>query len=202
MVRLILEDLRYSHSMSGRLDLHILPAAFEITLQWSHNEHDGVSNYQRIDCLLNRLFRWRSNEISKLRVTGLCEGNSPMKMFPFDDVIMRYDLFNVGYSQQIPLAEHSYCPTEIEFLAFSRLTMKGYTNLTILTKCQLFFGSTTLNTKFNHHINTLRPRQNGRNFADDIFKCIFFNEMFQLRLKFHWRLFIRVQLTIIQHCFR
>ena len=25
-------------------------------------------------------------------------------------------------------------------------------------------------------INTLRPRQNGRHFADDIFKCIFVNE--------------------------
>ena len=24
--------------------------------------------------------------------------------------------------------------------------------------------------------NTLRPRQNGRNFPDDICKCIFFNE--------------------------
>ena len=30
-----------------------------------------------------------------------------------------------------------------------------------------------------HHVtfNTLRPRQNGRLFADDIFKCIFFNEI-------------------------
>ena len=26
-------------------------------------------------------------------------------------------------------------------------------------------------------INTLRPRQNGRHFADDIFRCIFFNEI-------------------------
>ena len=25
-------------------------------------------------------------------------------------------------------------------------------------------------------VNTLRPRQNGRHFPDDIFKCIFFNE--------------------------
>ena len=25
-------------------------------------------------------------------------------------------------------------------------------------------------------INTLKPRQNGRHFADDIFKCIFLNE--------------------------
>ena len=26
------------------------------------------------------------------------------------------------------------------------------------------------------NVNTLRPRQNGRHFADDIFKCIFLNE--------------------------
>ena len=27
------------------------------TLQWRRNEHDGVSNHRRLDCLLNRLFR-------------------------------------------------------------------------------------------------------------------------------------------------
>ena len=48
------------------------------TLQWRHNERDGVSNHQPHDCLLNRLFRHRSNKTSKLRVTGLCEGNSPV----------------------------------------------------------------------------------------------------------------------------
>ena len=47
------------------------------TLQWRHNERDGVSNHQPHDCLLNRLFRRRSREASKLRATGLCEGNSP-----------------------------------------------------------------------------------------------------------------------------
>ena len=26
------------------------------TLQWRHDERDGVSNYRRLDCLLNRLF--------------------------------------------------------------------------------------------------------------------------------------------------
>ena len=30
------------------------------------------------DCLLNRLFRRRSSKTSKLRVTGLCAGNSPV----------------------------------------------------------------------------------------------------------------------------
>ena len=35
-------------------------------------------NNRRIDGLLNRLFRRRSKKTSKLRVTGLCEGNSPV----------------------------------------------------------------------------------------------------------------------------
>ena len=68
------------------------------TLHWRHNDHDGVSNHQPHGCLLNRLFRGRSKKTSKLRVTGLCAGNSPepvnsphkgpvtRKMFPFDDV--------------------------------------------------------------------------------------------------------------------
>ena len=47
-------------------------------LRWRHNERDGVSNYQPHDCLLNRLFRLRSMKTSKLRVTGLCAGNSPV----------------------------------------------------------------------------------------------------------------------------
>ena len=48
-----------------------------LTLQWRHNEPDCVSNHQPHDCLLNRLFRRRSKKTSKLRVTGLCAGNSP-----------------------------------------------------------------------------------------------------------------------------
>ena len=47
-------------------------------------------------------------------------------------------------------------------------------------------------------INSLRSRQNGRYNADDIFKCIFLNKMFDFRLKFHWNSFLRVQLTIFQ----
>ena len=47
-------------------------------LQWRHNEHDGVSNHQPYDCLLNHLFRRRSKKTSNLRATGLCEGNSPL----------------------------------------------------------------------------------------------------------------------------
>ena len=73
---------------------------WQLTLHWRHNDHDRVSNHQPHGCLLNRLFRRRSKKTSKLRVTGLCVGNSPgpvnsphkgpvtRKMFSFDDVIM------------------------------------------------------------------------------------------------------------------
>ena len=47
-------------------------------LQWRHNGLDSVSNHQPHDCLLNGLFRRRSKKTSKLRVTGLCAGNSPV----------------------------------------------------------------------------------------------------------------------------
>ena len=48
-----------------------------ITLRWRHNGHDCVLNHQPRHCLLNRLFERRSKKTSKLRVTGLCVGNSP-----------------------------------------------------------------------------------------------------------------------------
>ena len=49
----------------------------QLSLQWRHNGRDGVSNYQSQDCLLNRLLRCWSKKTLKLRVTGLCVGNSP-----------------------------------------------------------------------------------------------------------------------------
>ena len=64
------------------------------TLQWRHNEPNGVSNHRLYECLLSRLFRPRSKKTSKLRITGLCEVNFPhkwpvtRKMLPFDDIIM------------------------------------------------------------------------------------------------------------------
>ena len=49
-----------------------------VTLLWRHYGRVGVSNHQPHDCLLNRSFRHRSKKTSKLRVTGLCAGNSPV----------------------------------------------------------------------------------------------------------------------------
>ena len=78
-----------------------------LSLLWHHNGHDGISNHQPHDCLLNRLFRSRSKKTSKLHVTGLCVGNSlgtsefPAQMAnnaEFDDIIM----LAVRYAFHIP----------------------------------------------------------------------------------------------------
>ena len=77
-----------------------------IILQWRHDERDGVSNNQSHDCLLERFFRPRSKKTSVLRLVGLWGGGgggihrSPVnsqhkgsvtrKIFPFDDVIMKF----------------------------------------------------------------------------------------------------------------
>ena len=56
---------------------------FILTLQWPYNERDGISNDRRLDSLLNCLLRHRLKKTSKLRITGLCEGNPLVtRVFP------------------------------------------------------------------------------------------------------------------------
>ena len=47
-----------------------------VSLLRRHNGPDSISNHQPHDCLHNRLFRCKSKKTSKLRITGLCAGNS------------------------------------------------------------------------------------------------------------------------------
>ena len=70
---IVLEILRYK---TRRVKIWIIQDSDQ-PLHWRHNRHDSVSNHQPHHCLLNRLFRCRSKKTSKLRVTGLCAGNSP-----------------------------------------------------------------------------------------------------------------------------
>ena len=113
----------------------VIWAFLKQSLQWRHNGQDSVSNHQPHDCLLNRLFKRRSEKTSKLRVTGLCAMNSPgtvnsphkwpvsRKMFPFDDVIMIATVYWTG--------EFWYCQgsaaTEIDpsFILLSMITNRN-----------------------------------------------------------------------------
>ena len=73
--------------------------SYIIARHYSHNEHNGISNYQPHDCLPNCLFRRISKKTSKLRVTdSLCGEFTVIGEFPAqrvsnaenvsDDVIM------------------------------------------------------------------------------------------------------------------
>ena len=78
--------------------------------------------HQPHECVLNRLFKRRSKKTSKLRVTGLCAGNSagngefPAQMasnaenvFPFDDVIMTLLCMRRSRTQTIKyISRHCY----------------------------------------------------------------------------------------------
>ena len=94
-----------------------LALAITHTLHIRHNGHDGVSNHQPFDGLLNRLFGSKSKKTSKLCVTGLCVANALVtdefphkglvtrKMFPFDDVIM-YDCSSASQAALKDMSEY------------------------------------------------------------------------------------------------
>ena len=77
----------------------------------------------------------------------------------------------------------------------------NFSSLKISGAETIIFGDDKLNTTDHAitfflprwDINILRPRQNCCHFADDIFRCIFFNQNGAFRLIFHWSLFLRVK---------
>ena len=72
------QESKVQHHHGVRLISKRCSDYFYVSLQSRNSELAGVSNHQPHDCLLNRLFRRRSKKTSKLRVTGLCAGNSPV----------------------------------------------------------------------------------------------------------------------------
>ena len=79
------------------------------SLQWRHNEHDSVSNDQRLD----RLVRPQSKKTSKLRVTGVCEGNSPVPgEFPAQRVSNAENV-SISWRHHVHHNSPSYMPSRI-----------------------------------------------------------------------------------------
>ena len=50
-------------------------------------------------------------------------------------------------------------------------------------------------------VNTVRPRQNGRQILTTVSNAFSWMKMYKFRLRFHWSLFPGIQLTIFPHCF-
>ena len=89
------------------------------------------------------------------------------------------------------------------FLNFLNLPIFLYCCLHILNCIRLssYINNIPCHTTWlsiKHVLNTLRPWQNSRHFADDILNAFSWMTMFEFRLKFHSSLFLRFQLTTFQ----
>ena len=85
------------------------------SLQWRNNELDGVSNHQPHDCLLKRLFKRRSKKSSKLRVTGLYAGNSPVTNYFHVQITSNAENVSILWRHHI----HSFLATRILCFLFN-----------------------------------------------------------------------------------
>ena len=91
-------------------------------------------------------------------------------------------------------------------LSFSTLHLKMLSakwqpfcsGLSVFTHLVLGYVSVFVNVcTFQTHLNTLRPRQNGRRFPDDIFTWIFFNENVWIPIKISLRFVPKVPINNI-----
>ena len=89
------------------------------------------------------------------------------KMFPFDDVIMNA---RSGWGRNRKIYTIVFKLTHV--IPSYRKSILDEIFVYIVTQ----FGTFLVLIALSSRVNTLRPRQDGRHFADDIFKCIFFNE--------------------------
>ena len=139
-----------------------------VSLHWHHNDHNGVSNHQPGGCLLNRLFRRRSQKTSTLRVTGLCVGNSPgTGEFPAQ---MASNAENIS----IWWRHHDNCMDEwmcrsvvnmqgintksehLQAISSNDSTLFQYTNLNCYSVCRLYLLKTGT---YTFHFGTFIPKE-------------------------------------------
>ena len=156
-------------------------------LKWRHDERDGVSNHQPHHCLLNRLFRCRSKKISRLRVTGLCEGDSPVTgEFPAQRASNAENVSiwwrHHGISPWFFPATVSYNVTSIYGISIdpgSGLVPAGYKPsprpLLTLSEPMLTISCGALSDHFNA-LDYIPLDQDGANLANDSFTRILLNE--------------------------
>ena len=82
----------HSFEISINLVISLVSLPFKITsLQWRHNDRDGVSNHRCLDGLLNRFFQTQIKEnitAHRWPVKSPHKGPVTRAMLPFDDVIM------------------------------------------------------------------------------------------------------------------
>ena len=123
------------------------PGHIHFTWQWRHNGHDGVSNHQPDHYLLNRSFRRRSKKTSKLRVTGLCAGNSPVTgVFPTQ---MSSNVENVS----IWWRHHGFENRVLYMVSYRDIVVIYLSRLSVVS-CDSKYHSCTVDEKIDHTVTS------------------------------------------------
>ena len=73
--------------------------------------------------------------------------------------------------------------TNTVFAKWWQNTLIIWPNSIINLYIYLFYSKRYVSVTYGVTVNTLRPRQNGRHFADDTFKCLFLNENIWIPIK-------------------
>ena len=108
------------------------------------------------------------------------KGPVTRKIFPFDDVIMMIhnDDGNIRFIS-VMLGDTTYC-----YMTHGPYIMQlPRLHYYVFNPSRVEFETIKVYRHFLTILNTLRARQNGRPFADDIFKCIFFSQNVLISLK-------------------
>ena len=106
------------------------------SLRWRDNGRDSVSNHQPHDCLLNCSCRRSPKKTSKLRVIGLCAGNSPgvgttkanlrFPSFPNDQnmgYIYTYGLWGWGWKVYLPVSGYTFIHLVVQLSQIDLMTL-------------------------------------------------------------------------------
>ena len=153
---------KYAH-MQFALCYVLLWCSVGFTLRWRHNGRDSVSNHQSYRaCLLNRLFRRRWKKTSKLRVTGLCVGNSPVTgEFPAQ-MASNAENVSISWRHQDPyppwLLPCHWWSSRVHSLIISVSMSTRRIYLVLTTECLLWSSRRILNI-FRSECSALQPKR-------------------------------------------
>ena len=166
------------------------------SLQWRHVNHYGVSNHRLQGYLYWNLFRLTPKKISHPALLhGLLWWASEV-----DRISMSWRHHDCWWHVPCLHPWHQgICCHHLTDHTHARMRPPTHARYRIDRENDVHGGIYRSSVTAENVINTLRPRQNGRQFPDN-FKCIFLIEN-EFRLRFHRSLFPRVKLTIFQHWF-
>ena len=135
-------------------------------LQWRLHGRYSVSNHQPHHSVLNRFFRRRSKKTSKLRVTGLCAGNSPVTgEFPTQmasnakNVSIWWRHHDNNFKSVIERVARQKHVLRVTFLSISyEIALRWMLQVAFDYKSTLVQTKTRYRQEASHHLFQWRPR--------------------------------------------